>query len=129
MNLAWVISAGTSAGLGLLVGGAVAWHLCTGRAERRHKRLVVAAREQYATGTQGLRATNARLQAAVETEKQSVQARLTQAAQDHRTEVARLEGQLRFAYAEIDRLQAHERPEPADAGEGREFALTRPFER
>lgn len=130
MNLAWMISAATSAGLGVLVGGTVVWYVCSGRAERRHKRLVVAAREQYATGTQGLRATNARLQASLETEKQTVQARLDQAAREHRAELSRVEGQLRYAYAEIDRLQARGPDEaPPDVADGRGFALTRPFER
>ena len=132
MNLAWMISAGTAAGLGMIVGGAIAWQWCSSRATKRQRRLVVAAREQYASGTQGLRATNARLQAALDKEKQAIQGRLAAAAADHRAELVRLEGQLRFAYAEIDRLQARGPAEGSAPGEPTDvhgFALTRPFER
>jgi len=132
MNLAWMISAGTAAGLGMIVGGAIAWQWCSSRAMKRQRRLVATAREQYATGTQGLRATNARLQASLDKEKLAIQGRLAAAAADHRAELVRLEGQLRFAYAEIDRLQARGTGEGAAPGaptDAHGFALTRPFER
>ena len=127
-----MIAAGTAAGLGMVVGGVIAWQWCASRATKRQRRLVATAREQYASGTQGLRATNARLQAALDQEKQAIQGRLAAAAADHRAEVVRLEGQLRFAYAEIDRLQARGRASGAASGEPADahgFALTRPFER
>lgn len=130
MNLALWVSCGTAALVGLLLGAGVAWQMAGRRAEARERRLIVAAKEQYATGTQGLRATNTRLQATLDQEKESVQARLSAAAADHRAALARVEGQLRFAYAEIDRLQAsnavHAGEDPADASG---FALTRPYSR
>lgn len=130
MNLAWWVSCGTAALVGLLLGAGIAWQLANRRAAVRERRLVVAAKEQYATGTQALRATNTRLQAAVDQEKQAVQARLSAAAADHRAALARVEGQLRFAYAEIDRLQAAQHAHGGeDPVEAHGFAVTRPYTR
>lgn len=130
MNLAWMVTMGSGVLVGALVGGGAAWHLCSRQAQRRHRRTVVAAKEQYVSGTQGLRATNARLQAALDQEKTAIQGRLAAAAADHRAALTRVEGQLRFAYAEIDRLQQAARsPSGASPREAHGFALTRPFER
>ena len=119
--------------MGALLGGAVAWRLMGKRAAARHARLVAAARDQIATTSQNLRATNAKLQAELEKEKTASQLRQTAFATEQRSSITRLEGQLRFAYAEIDRLNAAARgPSGAqDDGitDGSGFALTRPFER
>lgn len=130
MNLAWLVSMAAGALVGAIVGGGVAWQLCTRRSLARQRRIVVAAKAQYVAGTQGLRATTTRLQAALDQEKLAIQGRLAAAAADHRAALGRVEGQLRFAYAEIDRLQTAARPPAAGAtGDGHGFALTRPFER
>jgi len=128
MNLAWLPLAGMAAGLGMAFGGAVAWQVCARRAAHCQRRLAGAAREQYLAGTQRLRATNTRLQTALDQEKLVLQHRLSAAAADHRAALARAEGQLQFAYAEIDRLQASgRRGEPPEASDMHGFALTRPF--
>jgi small-conductance mechanosensitive channel len=119
--------------LGLALGGAVAWRVLGARAKARHTRLVAAAREQVAASTQNMRAVNARLQAELEKERTASQQRQAAFAAEQRSSVTRLEGQLRFAYAEIDRLNAAARAPggAADDGvtDGQGFALTRPFER
>lgn len=119
--------------LGALLGGALAWRLVSKRAAARHAGLVTTAREQIAASLQNLRAVNARLQADLEKEKSASQARQVAFATEQRASVTRLEGQLRFAYAEIDRLNATTKGSSGAAGEGvtdgSGFALTRPFER
>lgn len=118
--------------LGAALGGAVTWRVIGVRASARHARLVTAAREQVAASTQNLRAVNARLQAELEKEKIASRQRQAAVAAEQRSSVTRLEGQLRFAYAEIDRLNAAARggAMPADGvTDGNGFALTRPFER
>jgi len=130
MDLAWMALAATAGGLGMAIGGAVAWRVCARRATRCQRKLAAAAREQYLTGTQRLRAANARLQAALDQEKLAMQGRLSVAAAEHRAAMARAEGQLQFAYAEIDRLQApSRRDESTEARDIHGFALTRPFPR
>lgn len=123
-----------SAGLvGAAVGAAVAWRVIGGRAAARHTRLVAAAREQVAASTQNMRAVKARLQAELDKEKIAARQRQAAFSAEQRASVTRLEGQLRFAYAEIDRLNAATRSGAALPGDGvtdgSGFALTRPFER
>ncbi|WP_157604190.1 hypothetical protein [Rhizobacter sp. Root1221] len=130
MSLAWWVSACSAAGLGMIVGGVAAWQVCARRAEQRRRKFVAATRQQYATGTQGLRATNVRLQTALDQEKLAIQTRLSASAAEHRAALSRMEVQLQFAYAEIDRLQAPGRPGAlAEGGDVHGFALTRPFPR
>ena len=131
MDLAWMALAGVAAGLGMVFGGAVAWRLCSRRAARRQRQLAAAAREKHLAGTERLRAANARLQAALDEEKLAVKGRLSSAAAEHRAALARAEGQLQFAYAEIDRLQASGRHAGLPPGhtDVHGFALTLPFSR
>jgi hypothetical protein len=130
MGFATALVAGLA---GAVVGAAVAWRVIGSRAAARHTRLVAAAREQVAASTQNLRAVNARLQAELEKEKMSSRERQAAFAAEQRSSVTRLEGQLRFTYAEIDRLNAAARGGalvPSNgATDGSGFALTRPFER
>jgi len=130
MGIATTLLAGL---IGALLGGVVAWRVIGVRAAARHARLVTAAREQVAASTQNLRAVNARLQAELEKEKTASQQRQVAFAAEQRASVTRLEGQLRFAYAEIDRLNAATRGPggaPADSTtDAHGFALTRPYER
>jgi hypothetical protein len=119
--------------LGAVLGGGLAWRVLSARAAARHTRLVAAAREQVVASTQNMRAVNARLQAELEKERTASQQRQVAFAAEQRSSVTRLEGQLRFAYAEIDRLNAAARAPGGSAGDGvtdaHGFALTRPFER
>lgn len=129
MGMATALVAGTT---GALLGAALSWRILASRAAARHARLVTAAREQLAASTQNLRATNARLQAELEKEKTVSRQREAALSAEQRSSVTRLEGQLRFAYAEIDRLNAASRggANPGDGvTDGHGFALTRPFER
>jgi hypothetical protein len=130
MGIATALIAGL---VGAALGAAVTWRVIGLRAAARHTRLVAAAREQVAASTQNLRAVNARLQAELEKEKLAARERQAAFAAEQRSSVTRLEGQLRFAYAEIDRLNAAARgggAMPADGvTDGSGFALTRPFER
>lgn len=130
MDISAVLLAGL---LGVVLGGGVAWRVIGARAAARHAHLVVAAREQVMATTQNQRAVNARLQAELEKERSASQQRQMVFAAKQRTSVTRLEGQLRFAYAEIDRLNAATRGPNATPGDGvidgSGFALTRPFER
>ncbi len=118
---------------GAALGGGVTWRVMGARAAVRHGRLVAAAREQIVASTQNLRATNARLQAELEKEKVAARQRQAAVSAEQRASVTRLEGQLRFAYAEIDRLNAAARGGEPGLGngvtDGNGFALTRPFER
>ena len=115
----------------MVVGGAVAWQVCARRAVRRQRKLASAAREHYLAGTERLRAANTRLQAALDQEKVAIQGRLSTAAAEHRAALARAEGQLQFAYAEIDRLQTSGRQaDPSEkSSDVHGFALTLPFTR
>ncbi|MGY4827456.1 hypothetical protein ACVNIS_02640 [Sphaerotilaceae bacterium SBD11-9] len=130
MGIATMLAAGL---VGALLGAAVAWVVVGNRAKARHVRLVAAAREQVAASTQNLRAVNARLQAELEKERTAAQQRQAAFVAEQRSSVTRLEGQLRFAYAEIDRLNATARGTGGSPGDGvtdgSGFALTRPFER
>lgn len=123
----------TGAVLGMMAGAALAWRVIGQRAKQRHARLVAAAREQIVTTTQNLRATNARLQAELEKERAVVQQRQSVVSAQLRSEVARLEGQLRFAYVEIDRLNSGSGKHGGASAEVQTdvhgFALTRPYER
>ncbi len=128
------ITTALAAGLfGVVLGGGLAWRVIGVRAAARHARLVATAREQVAASTQNLRATNARLQAELEKEKTGSQQRQMAFAAEQRSSVTRLEGQLRFAYAEIDRLHAASRGADSAANDSatdaQGFALTRPYER
>ncbi|HEY0821697.1 MAG TPA: hypothetical protein VGD46_23180 [Rhizobacter sp.] len=133
MDVMAMATAGIAGLAGAGVGAVAAWRVIGVRAAARHTRLVAAAREQVAASTQNLRAVNARLQAELEKEKLSARERQAAFAAEQRSSVTRLEGQLRFAYAEIDRLNAAARggaPLPGDGvTDGSGFALTRPFER
>lgn len=133
MNMMDIAAALLAALLGTVVGAAGAWRVVGARAAARHTRLVAAAREQVVASTQNLRAVNARLQAELEKERTASQQRQMAYAAEQRSSVTRLEGQLRFAYAEIDRLNAAARGPNAAPGDGvtdgSGFALTRPFER
>jgi len=130
MRIATTLAAGL---LGALLGAVAAWRLMGKRTAARHACLVAIAREQIAASSQNLRAVNARLQADLEKEKSASQARQLAFATEQRASVTRLEGQLRFAYAEIDRLNAGTKGSSGAAGDGvtdgSGFALTRPFER
>ncbi|HEX3141794.1 MAG TPA: hypothetical protein VHQ87_17190 [Rhizobacter sp.] len=130
MGIATMLAAGL---IGALLGAAVAWRVIGNRAKARHVRLVASAREQVAASTQNLRAINARLQAELDKEKTASQQRQAAVSAEQRSSVTRLEGQLRFAYAEIDRLNAGKRGASSSVAEavtdGSGFALTRPFER
>ncbi|MBX3622719.1 MAG: hypothetical protein KF891_22350 [Rhizobacter sp.] len=134
MDMTGIATALAAGSIGALLGGAMAWRVLGARATARYARLVAAAREQVATSTQNLRTTNARLQAELEKEKASARQRQLAFAAEQRASVTRLEGQLRFAYAEIDRLNgssggdAHARPGDG-ATDAHGFALTRPYER
>jgi hypothetical protein len=128
-GMATTVAVGVS---GALLGAGLAWRVLSVRAHARHGRLVNVAREQLAASTQNLRAVNARLQADLEKEKTASRQREMALSAEQRASVTRLEGQLRFAYAEIDRLNAAARggAQPADGvTDGHGFALTRPFER
>jgi hypothetical protein len=128
-GVATTVAVGVS---GALLGAGVAWRILAVRASARHARLVNAAREQLSASTQNLRAVNARLQADLEKEKTASRQREMALGAEQRASVTRLEGQLRFAYAEIDRLNAAARGGalPGDGvTDGQGFALTRPFER
>jgi hypothetical protein len=133
MDVMAIATAGIAGLAGAGVGAVAAWRVVGVRAAARHTRLVAAAREQVAASTQNLRAVNARLQAELEKEKLSARERQAAFAAEQRASVTRLEGQLRFAYAEIDRLNAAARGGTASPGDGvtdgSGFALTRPFER
>ena len=133
MNMMEIASALLAVLLGAVLGTAVAWRMIGARAKMRHARLVAAAREQVAASTQNMRAVNARLQAELEKERIASQQRQMAFTAEQRSSVTRLEGQLRFAYAEIDRLNAAARGPGAATGDGvtdgSGFALTRPFER
>jgi hypothetical protein len=133
MNMMGIATTLATGLFGLLLGAGVAWRIIGARAKVRHARLVAAAREQLATSSQGLRAINARLQADLEKEKVASQQRQMAFVVEQRSSVTRLEGQLRFAYAEIDRLNAGGRGRAGElAGSATDhegFALTRPFER
>ncbi|MBC7955979.1 MAG: hypothetical protein H7Y33_08940 [Cytophagales bacterium] len=133
MDLNSIATALIAALFGGVLGGALAWRVIGGRAMARHTRLVAAAREQVAASTQNLRAVNARLQADLEKERTASQQRQAVFTAEQRSSVTRLEGQLRFAYAEIDRLNAASRGSSGAVGDGvtdaHGFALTRPFER
>lgn len=133
MDAMGIATALVAALLGAALGGGFAWRFIGLRAMTRHTRLVAAAREQLVVSTQNLRATNARLQAQLEKERISSQQRQAAFTAEQRSSVTRLEGQLRFAYAEIDRLNAAARGPGGSPGDGETdghgFALTRPYER
>jgi hypothetical protein len=127
------ITTALAAGLfGVALGGGLAWRVIGVRAAARHARLVAAAREQVVASSQNLRATNARLQADLEKEKTGSQQRQMAFMVEQRSSVTRLEGQLRFAYAEIDRLNAVSRGTAGAAHDSMTdshgFAVTRPYE-
>ena len=127
----WATTVAVGVG-GALLGASLAWRVLAARATTRHARLVTAAREQLVSSTQNLRAVNARIQADLEKEKTASRQREMALTAEQRASVTRLEGQLRFAYAEIDRLNAAGRGGtlPGDGvTDGQGFALTRPFER
>jgi hypothetical protein len=133
MGIATMLAAGL---VGALLGATLAWRVVGDRAKARHVRLVASAREQVAASTQNLRASNARLQAELEKERTAAAQRQVAVAAEQRSSVTRLEGQLRFAYAEIDRLNVGSRGADGASGapaenvtDGSGFALTRPFER
>ena len=130
MGIATLLGAGLA---GAVLGAGAAWQVLGSRAKARHARLVATAREQLTASTQNLRAVNARLQAELEKEKTAAAQRQAAFAAEQRSSVTRLEGQLRFAYAEIDRLNAGARGTGGATGDGvtdgSGFALTRPFER
>jgi len=102
------------------------------RARARHLRWVAAAREQFASGTQNTRASNARLKVELEKERAAAQGKIAAGTADLRKAASRLEGELRIARAEIDRLVREwpnteaSRP-PASLLDGSDFALTRPY--
>jgi hypothetical protein len=130
MAIATALAAGL---IGAMLGATLAWRVIGSRAAARHARLVTTAREQVAASAQNLRAVNARLQAELEKEKTASQQRQAAFALEQRSSVTRLEGQLRFAYAEIDRLNAATRgpgaSPPDTQTDSHGFALTRPYER
>lgn len=133
MDMMAITTALAAALIGAMLGATLAWRVIGSRAAARHARLVTTAREQVAASSQNLRAVNARLQAELEKEKTASQQRQAAFALEQRYSVTRLEGQLRFAYAEIDRLNAATRGPGASAPDTQTdshgFALTRPYER
>lgn len=136
MGMAAMLVAGL---LGAAAGGGLTWRVVGARATARHARLVAAAREQVAASTKNLRTVNLRLQTELEKEKATARQRQAGFAAEQRASVSRLEGQLRFAYAEIDRLNGTARAESSGRGgfhahldaeaDEQGFALTRPFQR
>jgi kynureninase len=133
MDITGITASVAAALVGGLLGAGISWRVLASRASARHARLVTAAREQVAASSQNLRAVNARLQAELEKEKTGSRQREMAIMAEQRASVTRLEGQLRFAYAEIDRLNAAHRGGGSSQGDGvtdgHGFALTRPFER
>ena len=135
MDLAQLVAGLTGLLAGLLVGAAFAWRISQQKAMRRHQRLVAGAKEQLVATTQKMRVLNAKLQAELEKERSTIQEQLAAGAAERRATVTRLEGQLRFAYAEIDRLNAAVTGPGAQPGftdtssDGTGFALTRPYSR
>jgi hypothetical protein len=130
MNILIVALVGAFAGA--VVGGMLAWNLANHRAKLRQGRWVAAARQQLAAGNNASRAKITKLAAELEKERESVQDRILAAGADQRSVIARLEGQLAFAYAEIDRMNSEidERAgrTPHDSMiDGNGFALTRPY--
>jgi hypothetical protein len=118
--------------VGALSGGILAWLVCSQRAKVRQARWVAAARQQLAAGNNANRAKIVRLTADLEKERESVQERINAAGAEQRSTIARLEGQLAFAYAEIDRMNAeideHAGRAPHDSMiDGTGFAMTRPY--
>ena len=125
----WLWTTIVTALAGVVLGAAASWHVVNGRAEQRERRLRHEAQEQHHQSTRKLRAANTRLQVELETERASVQQRVQSALAAQRTTTDRLEEQLRFAYAEIDRLKGFQ-PEKTtqDVVMGDDgFALTQPF--
>jgi hypothetical protein len=137
MGMAAMLVAGL---LGAAAGSGLTWRVVGARATARHARLVAAAREQVAASTKNLRTVNLRLQTELEKEKATARQRQAGFAAEQRASVSRLEGQLRFAYAEIDRLNASSNAGAGSRGgfhalldsdrvDEHGFALTRPFQR
>ncbi len=133
MDMTALTPALTGASIGALISGGVVWRTLSVRAAARHVHLLTVAREQVAAQTQSMRAAHARLQAELTRERSTAQQRHMAALAEQRASVTRLEGQLRFAYAEIDRLNAanlHHTGLPGDGmTDGDGFAVTRPYER
>jgi predicted RNase H-like nuclease (RuvC/YqgF family) len=133
MDVVWV---GTTIGgiTGALLGATAAWTFVSRRAHARHTRWLAAARDQLAASTQSTRATNVRLQADLEKERASVQKKVLASTAEQRKVVSRLEGELRLAYAEIDRLNGEVAELKGDSAaaslvDGAGFAQTRPYSR
>ncbi len=133
MDAMWLATTLIAGLCGAALGAFIAWRIQARLAQARHVRLVASAREQIAASIQSQRALNTRLQAELERERANNQRKLLAASADDRASIARLEGQLRFAYAEIDRLNANAKAQgitlPDTETDGNGFALTRPLAR
>lgn len=120
--------------VGLLAGSLITWQIMRKQSARRYARLVAAAREQLVASTQNLRVANGRLQADLQNEQAAAHDRQVAFVAKQRESVLRLEGQLRFAYGEIDRLRMAAGHGSAASGgavpdDPHGFAVTRPYER
>jgi hypothetical protein len=129
MNLVWLGITVVATVAGLLLGAGASWSVLKRQAKARERRFILVAQEHHANSTRSLRANITRLQLELETERASVQRRLAVATTELRTAQKRLEEQLRFAYAELDRLKGQSSPVvvPRAAVSDDGFALTQPF--
>lgn len=107
---------------------AVHWFLSQ-RLRERERRLTVAAQEHVTQGTSQLRAAMTKLQLELEKERVSSRQRVAAGIAEERAQVARLQSQLKLAYAQLDRLRAEIEPTPARprAETTSGFAVTMPF--
>lgn len=112
--------------VGAVAGAFVAWKFATERTASRLERLAAEERDQLANGLKQLRSINVRLQAELDNVKADSSKRLLALSSEQRGSITRLEGQLRFAYAEIDRLRAGPSGHDAQVDE-HGFAVTRPY--
>ena len=98
--------------------------------ETRVHRVVDMVRHQHATATDKLRAAHAAVQTELERQRTTMHRQVAVATVEARNAAARLEDQLRMAYAELDRLRMEvdgpsRRTARAELDDG--FAVTQPW--
>jgi len=81
--------------------------------EKRKQLLLAAANEQAAATQENLRSAHRSAQLELEQLRVSVSAQVRAAVAAEKAAVARLEGTLKLAYEELDRLRAQSNPKPA----------------